>query len=152
MQRHCDRIHKKLLILYIINWILSNRYKCSLSKEPQVYTPWRLFPRLRFNRPSIIISRPLRPLTREIGSCRQKITLILRKIRNDIVWQVQSIFHDLWWRENKPLSYRDICRCNCEPDDLNFAEAVISKSPMEVQARKKPLELNCNVPGLKPGM
>ena len=34
----------------------------------------------------------------------------------------------------------------------DFFEAVISISPMDVQARKKPLELNCKVPGLKPGM
>ena len=34
----------------------------------------------------------------------------------------------------------------------NVDEAGILKSPMEMQARKKPLELNCKVPGLKPGM
>ena len=31
-------------------------------------------------------------------------------------------------------------------------EAGISKPPMDMQARKKPVELNCKVPGLKPGM
>ena len=34
----------------------------------------------------------------------------------------------------------------------NVDEAGIVKSPMEMQARKKSLELNCKVPGLKPGM
>lgn len=34
----------------------------------------------------------------------------------------------------------------------SVGEAGISKSPMEMQARKEPLEVNCKVPGLKPGM
>ena len=43
-------------------------------------------------------------------------------------------------------------RLNVTQCRYNVDEAGISKSPMEMQARKKPLELDCKVPDRKPGM
>ena len=65
---------------------------------------------LRLNRPSTSISRPRRPLTCEIGSRqifipRNNIVLILRKIGNNLIWQIQSILHNLGWRETQPLRH-----------------------------------------------
>ena len=45
---------------------------------------------------------------RQIRTARKDVIFVFRQIRNNLIWQTQSVFDDLRRRQAQPLSHGDI--------------------------------------------